>query len=267
MHRRSRWWMVCTNASVTSILSLPLMNACCAVMRFVRRDQRIHPDSYENQSNSFHPTCISFPIEHNKFSSNSSYTIGENYYYEPMINLYTHILSYIHYDCINNFSFFFFVKIEDIIKRRWVGLKRLLGSRQKKKLAGILNAKSAPTLDLGNFRAENILNTHTSGNKTPSYTLLSSFLLLKSSLLMFIWSYYEGFARKKIRLCRLSRKIHVISRCIGEDRATCPSSLRLLSFGACSREEAQVSNPLRINQVFVELLRNLSSFSDILLSW
>lgn len=193
---------------------------------------------------------------------------GENYYYESMINLYTHILSYIHYDCINNFSFFF-VKIEDIIKRRWVGLKRLLGSRQKKKLAGILNAKSAPTLDLGNFpsHAENILNTHTSGNKTPSYTLLSSFLLLKSSLLMFIWSYYEGFARKKIRLCRLSRKIHVISRCIGEDRATCPSSLRLLSFGACSREEAQVSNPLRINQVFVELLKNLSSFSDILLSW
>lgn len=246
MHRRSRWWMVCTNASVTSILSLPLMNACCAVMRFVRRDQRIHPDSYENQSNSFHPTCISFPIEHNKFSSNSSYKIGQNYYYEPMINLYTHILSYIHYDCINNFSFFFFIKIEDIIKRRWVGLKRLLGSRQKKKrrakLAGILNAKSAPTLDLGNFRAENILNTHTSGNKTPSYTLLSSFLLLKSNLLMFIWSYYEGFARKKIRLCRLSRKIHVISRCIGEDRATCPSSLRLLSFGACSREEAQVTH-------------------------
>lgn len=248
---RSPWWtrvaQLCVSSDATNVF-IPILTRTSQILS----------------------TCISFPIEHNKFSSNSSYKIGQNYYYEPMINLYTHILSYIHYDCINNFSFFFFVKIEDIIKRRWVGLKRLLGSRQKKKLAGILNAKSAPTLDLGNFpsRAENILNTRTSGNKTPSYTLLSSFLLLKSNLLMFIWSYYEGFARKKIRLCRLSRKIHVISRCIGEDRATCPSSLRLLSF-ACSREEAQVSNPLRINQVFVgvELLWNLSSFSDILLSW
>lgn len=59
MHRRSRWWMVCTNASVTSILSLPLMNACCAVMQFTAcispdptRHECIHPGSYVNQSNS-----------------------------------------------------------------------------------------------------------------------------------------------------------------------------------------------------------------------
>lgn len=106
MHRRSRWWMVCTNASVTSILSLPLMNACCAVMQFTAcispdptRHQSIHPGSYVNQSNSSSMSKHSARI-------NSRYASGKFFqtpvikiirfsltnYYEPIMNLYMQLI-------------------------------------------------------------------------------------------------------------------------------------------------------------------------------